>query len=148
MMLLLLVTVASAASLTGLVVKVYDGDTLTVADRSGEEHRIRLAQIDAPEKKQDFGQQSRDALASMVLDQTVVVDYEKTDRYGRIIGQVHRDHVDVNLALVASGLAWTYTEYKPDPLYVQLELEARQTHAGLWSVSNPLPPWEYRKLKK
>ncbi len=99
---------AFADSLTGKVVKITDGDTLYVLDANYKEHKIRLAGIDAPERKQAYGLASRKHLASVVAGQQVTVEYQKRDRYGRIVGKVLLDGIDVCLEQVKAGFAWHY----------------------------------------
>ncbi len=90
---------ASADSLTGKVVKITDGDTLYVLDANYKDHKIRLAGIDAPERRQAYGLASRKHLASIVAGKQVTVEYQKRDRYGRIVGKVLLDGIDACLAL-------------------------------------------------
>ncbi len=94
-------------SLTGKVVKITDGDTLYVLDANYQEHKIRLAGIDAPERKQAYGLASRKHLASIVAGKQVTVEYQKRDRYGRIVGKVLLDGIDVCLEQVRRGLLGT-----------------------------------------
>ncbi len=103
---------AFAATLTGKVVKITDGDTLYVLDANYKEHKIRLAGIDAPERKQAYGLASRKHLASIVAGQQVTVEYQKRDRYGRIVGKVWIDGVDACLEQVKAGCAWHYKKYQ------------------------------------
>ncbi len=91
---------AFADSLTGKVVKITDGDTLYVLDANSQQHKIRLAGIDAPERKQAYGLASRKHLASIVAGKQVTVEYQKRDRYGRIVGKVLLDRIDVCLEQV------------------------------------------------
>ncbi len=98
--LLLLLPTAFADSLTGKVVKITDGDTLYVLDANYEQHKIRLAGIDAPERKQAYGLASRKHLVSIVAGQEVTVEYQKRDRYGRIVGKVLVDGIDACLEQV------------------------------------------------
>ena len=142
---------AFAATLEGLVVGVADGDTLTVLDQAHRQHKIRLAGIDAPEKRQDFGQRSKQSLSDLTYRQYVQVDVSKQDRYGRSVGKVLRGGVDVNLEQVRRGLAWHYKEYQEEqsPIdrrtYAEAENEARGLRRGLWGHADPAPPWEYRR---
>ncbi len=108
---------ASADSLTGKVVKITDGDTLTILDANYKEHKIRLAGIDAPERKQAYGLASRKHLASMVARKQVTVEYQKRDRYGRIVGKVLLDGIDVCLDQVKAGF-----EHGAYPIVSQLSL--------------------------
>lgn len=127
-----------------------DGDTLTVVDTAGRRVKVRLAGIDAPEKRQAFGQQSKQALADRVFGRQVVVDVGKTDRYGRTIGKVWVDGTDANLAQIRDGLAWHYKKYEREQTmtdrfrYAHAESEARQHRRGIWRLPEPLAPWDYR----
>ena len=141
---------AFAERLEGLVVAVADGDTITVLDDAKTQHRIRLSGIDAPERRQDFGNVSRQHLANAVLQRRVVVEYDKTDRYGRLVGKVLLNGQDECLAQVAAGLAWHYKKYEGEQpfedrrAYAAAEDAARAAQRGLWRDANPVPPWEWR----
>ncbi len=143
--------VAQAATLTGRVVGVHDGDTITVLDADRTQHKIRLGGIDAPELKQAFGTRSRQNLSKWVYNRDVIVKWSKHDRYKRILGVVLVDGHDVNLEQVQAGLAWWYRQYAkeqtPDDrqLYELAENEARAAKRGLWVDSHPIPPWEFRR---
>ncbi len=151
---LLFAGVSSATdTLTGHVVKVTDGDTITVLDASKTQHTIRLAGIDAPERKQAFGHASRQHLASLVAGQQVHINWTKRDKYRRLIGVVIFNGKDVNLEQVRQGLAWHYKRFEREQspadrkLYADAEVEARAKRLGLWKDLNPMPPWEWRKRK-
>lgn len=151
LVLILVVTVCAHADvILGKVVRVADGDTLTVLDAQMQQHKIRLAGIDAPERRQAFGQRSREFLASLVAAQQVEVETEKTDKYGRSVGKVLLQGRDVNLAVVAAGLAWHYKEYESEQgpsdrmLYANAEQEARNLRKGLWADPYPEAPWDWR----
>ena len=151
---------ASADTLTGKVVKITDGDTLYVLDANYEQHKIRLAGIDAPERKQAYGLASRKHLASIVANKQVTVKYQKRDRYGRILGKVllvvvfhtSGDEIDVCLEQVKAGFGWHYKKYQHEQsledqrLYADAENQARDERLGLWRENNPNPPWEHRQL--
>ena len=132
------------------VVKVTDGDTVNVLDQTKTLHKIRLQGIDAPERKQAFGRKSTQNLASYVAGQYIEVEYKKRDRYGRIVGKLIRDGLDINLLQIKEGFAWHYKDYQDEQseldrmLYGSAELEARSKTIGLWSAP-AVPPWEYRK---
>ena len=127
------------------VVAVYDGDTVTCIDENNQQQKIRLAEIDAPEAKQDFGQVSRQTLASMVFGKTVTVVDDGKDRYGRWIGHLYADGVDVNRQMVASGMAWHYAAFSNDQSLATLQAQAQAQKLGIWSQPNPIPPSEFRK---
>lgn len=127
------------------VVAVYDGDTVTCLDENNQQQKIRLAEIDAPEAKQDFGKASREQLASMVFGRNVYVVDSGRDRYGRWIGHLYVDGVDVNRQMVATGMAWHYADYSKDTSLATTQAQAQAQRVGLWSQPNPVPPWEFRK---
>ena len=145
---------ANAAELHGTVVKVYDGDTITVLDADRQQHKIRLSGIDAPELGQAFGRVSRQHLADQVAGRTVVIEWSKRDKYKRIVGKILLDGRDINITLIEAGLAWHYKKYASEqsPVdrerYARAEARARVARAGLWREKHPSPPWEYRKARK
>lgn len=140
-----------AGEITGRVVQVADGDTITVLDSSKTQHKVRLAGIDAPERNQAFGQRSRESLADMVAGKAVIVETTKRDRYGRSVGKVLLDGEDINLAQIRRGMAWFYRHYQEEQSaddqfrYDAAETEARQVRRGLWSDRSPVPPWDFRR---
>lgn len=150
----LLTPAAWAQILTGRVVGVTDGDTITVLDDQRVQHKIRLAGIDAPEKSQAFGQRSKAFLSSLVFSKPVVVETQKTDRYGRTVGKVLVGDRDANLALVVAGLAWHYKKYETEQsasdrmIYASAEQDARVARQGLWADPSAMPPWEWRAQKR
>lgn len=139
-----------AADLRGRVVAVQDGDTVTLLDERNQQHRIRLQGIDAPEKSQPFGNVSRENLSGLVFDRDVLVQYEKLDRYGRVVGKILIDNRDACLAQVEAGLAWHYKQYQIEQTvedrarYAAAEETARRKLAGLWRDPSPKAPWEFR----
>lgn len=143
----------NAKELMGQVIKITDGDTITILDANKEQFKIRLSGIDAPEKNQAFGNVSKKALSEILNGKVVTVDFNKRDRYGRIIGKVLLNNEDVNLAQVKRGLAWHYKQYEREQevedraLYAQEEYLAQKDGRGLWKDKNPIPPWDFRKLK-
>lgn len=142
-----------AEVLTGRVVGVYDGDTITVLDDTNTQHKIRLAGIDAPERKQAFGNSSKKMLSNLVFGKTVNVNWNKRDRYGRPVGKIMIEGVDVNLEQIKDGLAWFFRKYQnelsPEDrlIYLHAEEYAKENRLGLWVYPDPVPPWEFRKRK-
>ncbi len=145
---------ANAETITGLVVGIADGDTITVLDADKVQHKIRLSGIDAPEKKQPFGNRSKESLSELAFDKTVNVETSKRDRYGRQIGKVLVNGQDVNLVQIERGMAWFYRQYQREQspsdrrLYEAAEDAARADKRGLWRDADPMPPWVWRKQQK
>lgn len=150
----LIVFPAYAETLKGRVVGVSDGDTVTVLDGSKTQYKIRLMGIDAPEKKQPFGQRSKQLLSDLVFNKDVTVEYSKKDKYGRTVGKITVGGVDANLEQIKAGLAWHYKKYQNEQtaddrlIYAQAEEQARAKKLGLWAEPNPVPPWDWRKQHK
>lgn len=137
-------------SFSGRVVAVTDGDTVKVLVNGHDLYKIRLSGIDAPEKKQPFGQKAKTMMSDMVFGKDVVVEWNKKDRYGRTIGVVRVNGQDAGLALVRAGLAWHYKKYQRDQSpadrerYSAAEDLARAQRVGLWVDGEAVPPWEWR----
>lgn len=138
----------NAAEISGRVVGISDGDTLTVLDASNQQHRIRLAQIDAPERSQAFGTTAKERLSNLAYGKQVRVEIVDTDRYGRTVGTVWADGANANKEMVRAGLAWVYRQYATDQELFRIEEEAKASGKGLWADSFPIPPWEYRREKR
>lgn len=137
----------SSPQFRGKVIGVADGDTIRVLVNR-EEKTVRLAGIDAPEAKQSFGNQSKQALSQMIFGREVAIQYSDEDRTGRIVGIVLMDGDDINAKMIADGWAWHYREYGEDPHFEDLERKAKLSRRGIWADSNPLPPWEFRARQK
>jgi len=142
-------------TLTGLVIKVFDGDTILVKETSsGTATRVRLKGIDAPESKQSYGPEAAKQMTSLTLNKLAEVQWSETDQYGRTIGKVIIDGTDVCLEMVKAGLAWHFKQYqtgqsqKDRVLYDSAEKEAREQRKGLWAEDHPTPPWDYRRQER
>ena len=142
--LLLITYVSPSNTLTGRVVKVADGDTITILTDGNRQVRIRLLDIDAPEKGQDFSEKSRRYLADLVAGKTVTVEWSTKDRYGRILGTVYADNINVNEEMVKAGLAWKY-RYSRNIRIAQFESIAKQQKLNIFSLPNPINPYYYRQ---
>lgn len=142
----LLATLSFAFS--GKVIKVADGDTITVL-RDGEKVRVRFYGIDAPEKKQEYGIKSLDVLKKMIDGKIVEIDVKDKDQYGRVVGEVYYNKNNINLYMLETGNAWWYKQYSKGNLeYAKAEEKAKIEKLGLWKEKNPTPPWEFRKKNK
>jgi micrococcal nuclease len=147
--LLLLVTLPALAETVhqGKVVRIVDGDTLVLLVDE-RQHKIRLSDIDTPERKQPFGTKAKQALSDLAFGKQARVVEVTVDRYGRIVGRVYVGGTDVNRELVAQGFAWVYRKYSNDAELLRLEAEARIQGLGLWADPNPIPPWEWRRGRR
>lgn len=147
-------TATKGTQYTATVIKVADGDTLTVRDTHGAQHKIRLAYIDAPEIKQNHGVISQTALSDLVLNQNVQIQVEDIDRYKREVAIVHVSEQDVNYRQIELGHAWHYTEYAKTQLaqdfqrYQAAMSAAKAQKSGLWQYPRPQAPWDYRKQQR
>lgn len=129
------------------VIGIADGDTMTVLVNK-KPVKIRLANIDAPEKKQPFGQRSKESLSSICWGKDATFEKQSTDRYGRAVAVVWCDGVEANRRQVAQGMAWVYRKYNKDLDLTVLEQAARLHRVGLWQDKEPVPPWDWRKKLK
>ena len=139
-----------SATLLCLVVAISDGDTLKVRceqqlQQPARTLTVRLAEIDAPEKRQAFGTRSRAHLAMLCFGRTATVTVSEKDRYGRSVGRVTCGSTDANAAQVQAGMAWAYEQYLSDRSIKTSEEEARAAHRGLWADAAPIPPWRWRQ---
>lgn len=134
----------SAYALTGKVIKVADGDSITVLTSDNQRFRVRLYGIDCPERRQPYGSAATRFTREAVAGKDVEVTEYGRDRWGRIVGVVG----DLNQSLIEAGLAWVYPQYCKKPFckdWTLLQISARQERRGLWRDADPLPPWTYRK---
>lgn len=147
--LLLLSLPLFSAEIKGKVVGVTDGDTIKVLDDLDKGlFRIRLDKIDAPEKNQAFGQKSKQYLSNLVFGKQVTIRYKAVDRYGRILGTVFCNGVEINLVMVQNGYAWHYSCYDKTSAYIQAEKKSRTEKKGLWADPKPIKPCEFRIVSR
>ncbi|QZA82263.1 thermonuclease family protein [Deefgea piscis] len=141
-------TQSFAETLSGRIVGVSDGDTATLLTTANKSVKIRLAQIDAPEKAQAFGAKSKQSLSDLIYGKAVSVEVETKDRYGRTVGKIIVNGIDANLEQIKRGMAWFYVQYGRDSTYRDAELRAKTSRTGLWADMVATPPWEFRHGKK
>lgn len=154
--LILIAFAAQAETIAVRVVSVADGDTVTVTvlDESHTQHKIRLAGFDAPEKKQPFGERSKQHLSDLVFNKPVNVEWSKQDRYGCTVGKVMVNGVDANLEQIKSGMVWWYEKYRREQcgpvqdLYSAQKQDAKDRRLGFLIDSSPMPPWNWRKIDR
>jgi micrococcal nuclease len=135
-------------TLKGKAVRIVDGDTFDLLVGTTT-HRIRLAGIDAPEKGQNFGTASKLLLGKLCSNQILTVTVTNVDRNKRKIAEVYTEQkLWINKELIAKGMAWHFKKYSSDTQLANAELSARKQKVGLWSVKNPVAPWDWRKPKR
>ena len=141
------VTIAQGAEYTGRVVGVSDGDTLTLLTAEKQQVKVRLGEIDTPERKQPYGTRAQQALSDLAFGKQARVVVQDTDRYGRTVGRVFVGATDVNAEMVRQGAAWVYRQYLKDQSLLALEQQAKSAKRGLWGLpeAERCPPWDWRK---
>ena len=146
-LLILLGISLTSSAFQAKVTAVTDGDTVKI-EYENKTIKVRLAGIDTPELKQEFGLEAKKALEEKVLNKTVYIDGDKKDRYGRLITDLKIGSRWINKELVEEGYAWHYKQYSKDQELAESELNAKKEAKGLWISHNPVPPWSYRRLEK
>ena len=143
-------TQAAAEVITGRVVSVADGDTITVLVAGNRQVKIRLADVDTPERGQPWGKRAKQATSALVFGRQVTVQMLKKDKYKRWVGRVTVEGKNVGQELVAAGDAWVYRKYSRDQELIALEQQARDQNRGLWALpaAQRVAPWDWRRLKR
>jgi len=137
---------AHAGQVRCRVVHIIDGDTVVCLTAQQKNLRIRLANIDAPELGQAYGQRAKQYLSSLVGGKYVRVTIRAKDKYKRFIGILYRQNKEINLAMVSAGLSWVYRPYRQvKKTYQQAQTSAQQQKRGLWAAKQPIAPWQYRQ---
>ncbi len=145
------VSVCAQIRISAVVVGVTDGDTVTAIDSNNRQIKVRLAGIDAPESRQDFGTRSKQNLSDLVYGKPVVLEGDKTDRNGRLVAKILLNGVDVNLEQIKAGLAWHFKRYELEQshadrkIYAAAERDARNNKLSIWSEPEPVAPWDFRR---
>jgi len=139
--------VSAATLISGRIVGVYDGDSATLLTGSNDQVKIRLAEIDAPEKKQPYGNRSRQALSDLIFGKQVTARVVTIDRYGRTVARLYVGDVDVSREMVRAGAAWVYRQYNQDSSLLDVEADARRARRGLWGLpaTERQEPWLWRR---
>ncbi len=137
------------AVLFATVIGISDGDTLTALTADHQQIKVRIAAIDAPERRQPYGTRSRQTLASLCFRQQAEILVLSRDRYGRSVGAVRCQGKDAGTSQLEAGMAWVYTQYaRKFPGYRDLQAEAQAGRRGLWSMPDPVAPWEWRRAQR
>lgn len=135
-------------TLEGKVIKIVDGDTFDLLMDNNITIRIRMNGIDCPERKQDYNQVCKDALAQYIFAKNINLETFGKDRYRRTIANVFYKNENINLMMIQNGFAWHYKKYSSDPIMSKAEEDARYAKIGLWIRDHAIAPWDYRKFKK
>ena len=127
-------------------IRVIDGDTIR-AEAKGKEIKIRLVEIDAPEMDQPFGARSKNFLNRLLYEKNVTLIAQGEDRYGRVLGNIFSDELNVNMLLVNFGFAWVYDRYAENSSLYKHQDQAKLDKLGLWRQKEPIAPWVWRQQK-
>jgi len=151
-LLMLLISSATAKEhnfIEATVIKVIDGDTITVLSKGGKV-KVRLAEIDAPEKDQPYGLVAKNKLQEKILDKHITLQKKTIDRYGRLVAKVFLGKRDIIKEMIAEGHVWVYKKYLDDYTLEDIQMSAHQNQIGIWSLINEeqVPPWEWRQSKR
>jgi endonuclease YncB( thermonuclease family) len=140
----------SSTIYSGKVIAITDGDTIKILSPAKEQIKVRLADIDTPEKRQPYGRKARQVLSDKVFGKRVKVEKVTADRYKRMIGKVYLGDRYINPEMVADGAAWVYRKYSKDPHMLELERQAREQAKGLWALQEDqrVASWEWREQRK
>lgn len=138
----ILVIASPLFALSGKVVSIHDGDTITILQNK-QQIKVRLFGIDAPELKQPYGKKSKQFLANLIAGKVVEVEENGKDRYKRTIGLIYLNDKDINAQMVANGYAWAYRKFSKR--YTAQESKAKKQGLGLWRDKEPIPPWKWRR---
>lgn len=142
-------TTVIANDISCKAVAITDGDTFTCLTAQHHQIKVRMAEIDTPERKQPYGEKAKQALAGLVYGKQVSLQVVDKDRYKRTVARVHQGSIDVNRELVSSGAAWVYRQYNRDKSLLLVEANAKAARRGLWGLpeAEQIAPWEWRKRK-
>jgi endonuclease YncB( thermonuclease family) len=132
------------------VIGITDGDTIKVLTDQKKQVKIRLAEIDTPERKQPWGNKARQALSDLTFRRMVTVMPVTTDRYGRTVAHILVSDLNVNREMVRTGNAWVYRKYLRDKSLLDVEADAKKANRGFWGLPEiqRVPPWEWRKQNR
>ena len=147
LLVLLLTSSAFGGEISGKVIGIADGDTFTLLTTDKQQVKIRLAEIDAPESGQPYGNESKQALSDLIFGKDVRVVEQTTDRYGRTVGRPYVGGLDVSAEMVHMGAAWAYRDYLKDKRLLTREGRAKTNKRGVWGLSEAqnMAPWEWRR---
>ena len=146
LLLILLSGISYSQSYKGKITKVVDGDTYFF-QTTNETLKVRMFGIDAPEGNQPFGKESKEFMSEYMHKDATLVTHGH-DQYKRTLGTLFIDGQDINLLSVKGGYSWHYKRYLDDKQYANAQANAKRNKLGLWSLSNPIPPWNWRQVER
>lgn len=131
----------------GRVVAITDGDTFTFLTPEKQQVKVRLSEIDTPEKNQPYGTLAKQALSGLVFGKEIHLIKSGSDRYGRLLGHVYQDGIHINRVMIQVGMAWVYRQYMEDKSLLVDEKKAQESKVGIWSLpsKDQIPPWDWRR---
>lgn len=134
---------------TGRVVGIIDGDTYDILLYGHNTVRIRMEGIDAPEKGMPFYKKAKRHLSDLCFGKTVRLEIRNTDKHGRKVAFSYlEDGTELSHEMIKAGLAWHFKKYNTDEDLAKLEIEAQNAKIGIWSIENPMSPWNNRTLHR
>jgi len=139
---------ATGQTLFGTVTRVVDGDTVAFKVHNGAIEKVRLADIDTPERDQPWGTEATAALRKWSMSKPARIEVVDTDRYGRLVATLWVDDENINRRLVIEGHAWVYRKYLRDTSLIKLEARAKSSRLGLWSSNDVIAPSYWRRGKR
>ena len=149
MLLYVLFPVFLFSQTTGKVIKISDGDTITLLLKGNQQKKLRLAEVDCPESGQAFGKNAKQFTSAQVFGKTVSFVETTTDRYGRSIAKVYYDDGKyLSKEIIKAGFGWWYFSYSKDASLGKIQENAQYRKVGLWQDANAVAPWDYRKMKR
>ncbi|MFP4846084.1 thermonuclease family protein [Winogradskyella sp. PE311] len=145
----IVISVSEKETIKGKVTAITDGDTFKLLKKDSTLIRVRLANIDCPERKQPFSKKAKQFTSEAVFGKIIRIEVLKKDRYGRFIANVfYDDNKNLSKELLKAGYAWHFVKYSEDKTLQLLEDKASQDKIGLWQDPNAIAPWEWRSNKK
>ena len=146
---IILINNVFAEDFTGKVVSITDGDTVTILT-DNKQTKVRLAEIDTPEKNQPYGKKAKKALSDFIFGKIVRIEVDTIDRYGRVVGKIFLNDLNINKEMVKAGHAWVYDKYAKDKTLFALEKNAKENQLGLWALpeGERIAPWQWRSGKR
>lgn len=137
------------STISGKIVGVSDGDTVTLLTSKNMEIKVRLEGIDCPEKKQAYGQKAKQFTSDLCFGKQVTLQKIKQDKYGRALGYIKLpDGTNLNKEILKAGYGWHFKKYNKSQELAALEQQAKAARKGLWADPNPIAPWVFRKMKR